>query len=578
MRLIGRCAFTALTILMTSAGHAVLTGCQGSEVGPEPLDAEPANPGPDGGTDTPPGDGTPPPPPAPPPPAPPPPDGVATAGVFVSATKGAEDGDGSSEHPVKTLAQAIALAKEAGLPVNACAEAYAEAVTLLDGVTMYGYFDCADPSAWKRVAARAHIVAPTSPAVLGENLVAPARFEGFEIEAPDMNGAPVAGTPAASSYGMILRSSKNLAIEDVLIRAGKGQDGHDGVEAEVNAELNPDGAKGNASRAGEERVCVQPNGLGLGCLKWNFGIFVTAPATRTGSSGGVSQCKVGPNGGAGGRGGDGRVAVDGVYQVPAIPTADVGGKPLAATTETAKGGAASTVNGTPGAAGDPGTPGATGNNGTTGSWSFSAAGFAPGDGTAGEPGKPGQGGGGGAGASYWDRQFLPAPSPGKWIDGIIYQNGIVATGIGAGGGAGGCGGIAGTAGTGGGASIALFVVATDGITIAHSQMEAKRGGRAGKGTVGTLGTPGGTGGNKAVPTNNSFSGEAGGNGGGGGASGLSGHGAPGASIALVYSGTRPQTTEVVLSEGTAGEGAPALQRGAQTIPAVTGVAKQEHSF
>jgi hypothetical protein len=167
-------------------------------------------PGPDGGVIV-----------VPPAVTPPPVGGAPPDGIFVSASKGIAGADGSKTRPVKTLAEGLTLAASKHVPVIVCPETYTEQVTLADGVTMFGYFDCSNLDEWKRVTARATIASPTSPAIFAKDLVLPARLEGFVVTAPDIAGTPASG-PAASSYGMIVTSSKNLSLAEISIRAGKG--------------------------------------------------------------------------------------------------------------------------------------------------------------------------------------------------------------------------------------------------------------------------------------------------------------------------------------------------------------------
>lgn len=541
-------ALTALTLL-------IAIGCGGSEVAAVPGAPTPVDDGdgggvvdsvgPDGGG----GD-------AGLPEAPPPPPGKPTKGVFVSASKGIEGADGTKDRPVKTLAAAIALAEtKKPLPVIACAETFTEAVTLKDGVTMYGYFDCNDD--WAPTDKRAKIVSPTSPAVLAENLVTPLRLEGFDIQAPDISGTAPAGTAAASSYGMIVKSSKNLALAQVSIRAGRGQDGSDGAEPAPNVERSPS-AVGKPSTAHLQKSCS--GGLVVIC---NFDDGARL-SVIDGEVGGTSDCLVKPNGAPGGRGGGARITDNNNYRT--TNTAAVHGLPAAANATQAQGGAFQGTIGSLGGQDAPAAaPGTTGQNGTA---SFTEAGFVPGNGTAGTNGPPGKGGGGGAGSSRYPYLGGNPAQPTEIVLAGTWRN---ATG--AGGGAGGCGGIAGTPGSGGGASIGLFVVGSTDITLAKARIEASMGGRAGKGATGTAGLQGAPGGGRGAGE----SGAPGGRGGDGGAGGLSGHGSAGSSIALVFRGTRPTTADVQLVAGQPGDGHPAVT-GAQTLPAVVGEAKQEHSF
>jgi hypothetical protein len=553
MNLVRGGAFTTLGLLMAM-------GCGSAEV-------QPAGAGGGGGTVTVPGPdgGVIESPPAPPPPLP---DGEPVDGVFVSASRGIEGADASKNRPVKTLAEAIPIAQKKQLPVIACAETYKESVALVDGVTMYGYFDCSG-SKWKRAGERAKIESPTSPAVVADGLTLLARFEGFDIVAP--NAAPASA--AASSYGMIVKATKNLTLAEISITAGDGQDGVDGVEpSEGNTELSPNNTAAGG-QASAQRECA--NALECGFLIGAPGGQFNVPSYIEGGAGGVSKCRVGPNGGPGGAGGWAPVSSGGKYK-QAISSNDASGRPLAppVASATAPGGMYTKVGVNPGANGTPGNAGAMGANGT---WTFGSDGFVPGDGMVGANGLPGQGGGGGAGttALWWFAPTYPNVTPAPLSPDAL-PPGVALGASGAGGGVGGCGGIPGTPGKGGGASIGLFVSNSDVVINGPSLIRANKGGRGGKGSIGTIGTEGAAGGSKVAGAD--FSGSAGGKGGNGGAAGLSGHGAPGPSIALVFSGNRPVMTQVDLVAGTAGAGAAALTRDGQTLPAVTGVAKQEHQF
>jgi hypothetical protein len=497
-------------------------------------DSEPTPETPDGG--------------APPAPAPTPIGGTPIAGVFVSSSKGFADGDGAMSRPVKTLAAAIDLAKQKNLPVIACAETYAEAVKLIDGVTAYGFFDCS-LAEWKRAEKHATIVAPTSPALLAVDLTLPARFEGFDLVSPDLPGTP--DGKAETSFGMIVMRTTNLAFANVIVRAGKGQDGRDGVEPASNADTsaNPHG--------------VAAYRQGKGCVDLVVG-YCDNKQFETGLGGGTSTCAVGPNGGAGGQGGDGIWYVGFTRKGAG---AHFAGRPDApGTSTTAQGGppvrSAATWKGTDGAVGGGGAAG------KNEKWQITASGFVPGAGTQGSNGYPGIGGGGGGGADYW-QGTVGVSSP---TDGDPYHYG----GIGGGGGAGGCAGLAGTPGGGGGASIALFVVDSE-ISFESSRIEAGRGGRAGKGALGSAGNNGGNGGPAGSP-DYEFGG-AGGKGGKGGDGGPSGHGSAGPSITIAYHGKKPDLrAAVAVVAGTPGDGQPELARGDKVVPAVTGEVMTEHSF
>jgi hypothetical protein len=443
--------------------------------------------------------------------------------------------------------------------VLVCSEDYPEAVQLVDGVSMFGGFDCAT-DVWKAQPAPARVRATTSPAVSANNIAATTRFEGFEVFAPD-HDKDEPSESAASSVGLEIHDSKNLTFANTVIYAGTGAPGKAGAEGEANTETS-------THTTGEP---ASPGGRGNGCPFVVTGCFSNA-LFFLGGSGGTSACGKGAGGGPGGSGGYGRFAK------PGDPLTIAGfqerGQPLVATPATAQGGPEFCTDYRSGVlkpqygAGDRGANGPDGDNGANGSWALSIAGFSAGHGTAGKDGLSAQGGGGGGGEKFPSAGFCSNSSS---ADGFAYHW----SSTGGGGGSGGCAGSAGTAGFGGGASIAALIVRSE-IVFLKTKLASSQGGAAGKGTLGSDGLAGGTGGAGTE------SGGRGGDGGRGGAGGLSGHGAPGPSIALAYTGTRPSLTETELAAGPGGAGHPALTKqasnGTLTLPAVAGESKPEHMF
>jgi hypothetical protein len=525
----------------TGLGLVILIGC-GSDSEPK------AEPGgvvivtEDGGTAV-----------VPPAPTPPPVGGEPPAAVFVSSSKGIAGADGAMARPVKTLAEALPLAASRRLPVVACAEEYAEAVTLVDAVTMFGYFDCTNLEKWKRVETHAKIVSPSSPAVIAKDLLLPTRFEGFDVQAPNAPSAPDPSAVAASSYGMTIVNSRNLTLGELIIRAGNGQNGRDGTDP-----APPSGTSSAGGGALTQGSCAAA-GVYVDCSK---------PIFTTGSAGGTSSC----GGGPGGRGGSAPFVRSNTYQ-DEVNIFEAHGLPGGtATATTAAGGAAGQLGLGVGKNGTDGVPGGVGANG---SWSFAGGEFVPGNGAAGGTGSPGQGGGGGAGTTTFWTVGLDGPRVCP-LDQL--PSGVLIGAAGAGGGAGGCGGPPGGPGVGGGASIGILVIDSE-VTLANKvRIESGKGGAGGKGTLGSNGTAGAPGGIGGGSTTSFYRGSPGGAGGAGGPAGLSGHGAPGPSIALAFKGARPTTTDVVLVAGAGGDGQPALTRGTQSLPATTGESKQEHGF
>jgi hypothetical protein len=483
---------------------------------------------------------------------------AAPEGVFVSSSLGANDGTGTSLRPVKTLKQAFELARDRKLRVIACAEVYEENLDLIDGVSAYGYYDC-KKTPWERGAPRAILKAPHTPAVLAKGIKLPTRIEGFEMRSPDLDGAPATDT-SGTSIGLEVRETTSLTISESLIHGGKGAPGTDGTDGPDNKRTTA--SDGVAAYDQTGRTCPQPLYSVAYCTSYR---------TVPGPPGGVTTCAVGPNGGPGGQGGDSRWYAYGSESMGAYVYR---GRPLAATAATALGGDNDDASGMGhGLSGARGANGAEGTDGANGAWALTAAGFVRGNGVQGGAGAPGQGGGGGAGSRAW---FAPQ-------GGLVSppQNEYSATASGGSGAGGGCGGQAGTPGTGGGASIGTLVIGST-VTFAKTRIESSDGGRAGKGNLGKTGISGGTGGAGTVHT--ILTTGNGGDGGAGGNGGASGHGAPGPSVALAFSGTRPTTTETELAPGPAGAGQPQLKRtvggtiGDKLLPAVVGVSEAEHQI
>jgi hypothetical protein len=432
-------------------------------------------------------------------------------GVFVSTSLGPQAGDGTRAKPYRTLQQGIDAAKATHKRVYACAETYAESVTLANGVSLFGYFDCA--ANWTvATTKRAKIAAPTSPAMKAATLPLPVRIEGFEIQAP-------AGTAqATSSIAVQANDAANLRFVNAKIVAQKAADGANGVEgvqlangAEINGEANVPASLCNLAS------CFVVHGGGVGGTNTCVG--------ATGFTGGA-----GGHGGYGGhwtRAGSWTMVEDATNGEDGAPSYGLGG-----TGGTQSVGAL---------AGHVGIDGANGASSTGGS--FGAAGFSAGAGAQGGHGSPGQGGGGGTGYP---------PNPANSIpQGEYYGS------SGAGGGAGGCPGVAGTPGQGGGASIGVYswnsALHFEGTTIGAADA-----GKGGLGTWGSLPTGGGVGGERDIASS-IYCGAGGGA--PGGRSGVSGHGAGGHSIGIAYKGTAPDvSTDSTITIGAAGLGQSAQQK------------------
>jgi len=474
--------------------------------------------------------------------------GAPLEGIFVSASRGADANDGTMAKPLKTIAAGLKAGKDAKKRVLICAEEYPEAITVLDGVSMYGYIDCGGPE-WKvDDTKRATVKSPTSPAMRVENVSSATRIEGFAVIAPDFTeGSPDEREwTKTSSVGLFALNSTNIIIARSTIHSGTGRNGVDGQDGPAAVRTD---TKTPEAGADEQNCALVP------CAS-----FVTNP----GGAGGTATCTGGVTPVSGGKGGDGgHATAAGGWSAPPQNGANAGG--------TAGGVVEATVPSI-GVSGDDGAAGSAGMDGENGAGSLTTEGLLVGDGVAGTNGGAGAPGGGGA-AMGWTKVATNTRLGGS----------------GGGGGAGGCPGLAGQPGLGGGASVALYVVKSS-LSVERVRLESSRGGRAGRGTLGSIETVGqspGTGGGPRDPGGTTPDcvvaglfvkcvGGRGGAGGKGGRAGVSGHGAPGASYGIVHFGDAPKMdTETTITPGPGGEGAPELTRGPAKIPAMPNGASEK---
>ncbi len=505
--------------------------------GTDNVDVKPAAPRKDGGTVD-----LPPPPPAP--------DGCdikllptenacvihESAGVFVSASRGSDAGDGTRAKPLKSISDAIVGAARDGRRVYVCAETYEAPLTLGDGVNVFGYFDCSAAD-WKVTEGRAKIAPKEGVAALAKGIVKPTRIEALDISAPDGKAA------GDSSIGLIAQDSGGLSFLNTRIAAGKGRDGVNGKDAvQLTASAN---AQGGAS-----------------VNETNDAFEGVSTSHQTNKPGGAGTCSGAPGHDAG-SGGDGAksstsdcTGTVGMFGCSSATFSNPGncfvgatvpGLPVTGAAATAKGATTTTL-------AEPGQDGTRGTDGASAPAQLSIEGFKAGNGTAATDGSPGQGGGGGAS--------------------VIHAGGCSARAqwwgaTGSGGGAGGCPGLAAGAGTGAGSSIAILSKASAIKFDGRCVVASSSGGNGGRAGAPGAATPGGLAGatSGAVFT-------AGAPGGAGGAAGLSGHGSAGHSFGIAWTGTKP-TTEVTPTVGAAG--AQAAARGNEPAGAA-GIAEAVHEF
>ncbi|WP_437336971.1 PGRS family protein [Sorangium sp. So ce394] len=425
--------------------------------------------------------------------------------MFVS-TKGADGAEGTKEDPLKSINEAIELARSKGTKrVYLCAsdeeEPFEESVTVPAGVTVYGGLNCAAKWAWES-GSKTFLTAPQGEVPLRLNAAeGTVRILDLHVKARpiviDLNNPDDAEKYGQSSIAAIADGgsggSDNSSVELVRCtleadeaasgapgeapdsqRATKGSDGNDGNEActadLVPAALAPENDCGIPDESSDNSV----GGAGGNGFPNQAG---------TGSAGSPGE-DANPNGGT--RTGTGACGAGLVGR-----------------------------NGADGGAGEHAS-----DKGT-----LSSDGYTGSPGKDGKPGSPGQGGGGGAGARGGS-SVCPRDSAG---DGGA---------SGGSGGAGGCGGKGGKGGGPGGSSIALVSIHAE-LLFKDVHLIASAGGAGGEGAAGQRGGLGGepgAGGDGPTTLSTGCSGGAGGIGGNGGPGGK---GSDGHSLGIAYLGNPP---------------------------------------
>ncbi len=437
--------------------------------------------------------------------------GAPLDGVFVSAKSGHDDtGDGTLAKPLQTLGKAITRAKNIGKSVIACNETYNEAITVGDGVSVYGNYDCSNAKAWIIAATNAILLSPTSPAVTATGISKGTTLGHIDITVPSAVAAQI------NSIGVVATSSHGLELANLKITTGDALTGKDGT--------NP----------------TQ--------LVNDVGIDGTTPTAGVNTCGGAA----GHNGGTGGVGGNYTETC--TNSSPKLPkhVMILG----------SKAGSAGSV----GSGGD-------GASNQVGTFAL-PSGYVSGDGKNGGDGSAGAGAHGADGSNFDSiddsGNIGPAMNPkyvcvcsGNTFVGSCNVNMVTGSGqtqsltMGTGGGGGGCPALAGTAGTGGGASIGI-VSLVDALTLTTVSIKTGNGGDGGKGTFGTLPTAGGVGGMGTPATGGTYS-------------GVSGSGAGGPSACIAFNVAPRLTmgvTEGSYTMGTGGLAVAALTSGdGRMIPA-----------
>ncbi|MCC6557405.1 MAG: hypothetical protein IT372_31025 [Polyangiaceae bacterium] len=438
-------------------------------------------------------------------------------GIHVSSSLGDDANPGTRAAPVRTMKRAISLARTGPPRVYACAEVFAEAVTVPSGVGIWGGLDCANE--WIYLGGDDRTVLAPEPNLIPLQVEAGATggistLADLRLEAAD------ATVPSGSSIAMLVLNSGVVEIRRSELIAGNGADGEPGVRGgEEPAKSGAPGSSGNPACSADLVPGAQPvttvcdDGQTIGA-KGGDGAIVS------GSSGNDGQPEPDQN-------------VDGW---------GLGGAGEAGATQCL-----------------PGAPGLKGADGMDGLGAVNAGRIAEGGwfgvrGKDGGNGLPGQGGGGGGGSRGGSLFCGPGATPKGGASG------------GSGGG-GGCGGRGGQGGGYGGASIGLLTLSGD-VNVFSTSIRTGKGGDGGHGGLAQFGGsqgPPGLGGSSAGGSQPGCPGGWGGTGGNGGYGG-GGLGGPSLGVAHLV-GLPAALHDSTITTGMPGKGGPG---GNQSIPGSNG--------
>ena len=447
--------------------------------------------------------------------------------ILVDVVSGFDGNPGTMASPMRTLQAGInkAAAAQPTKDVYVSKGTYSEAVSLADGVSIFGGYDAS--SNWKRALTNGTLIGSPSPiGVAAMNLTKATEIQLFSVTSSNATGRSNSGD-GLSSFGVrIVNSSGGVTVRGCTLTAGSGYSGA----------LGSNGAPGSGGGSGTNASGSSPGSSGAGCNGANGGT----------GAGGVSGLSPGGQGGSG-------------TQVPGGGTAASGGGAGivgdCSTTNSHDGHEAPTVSAT-GGQGNPGANGGPG--GVIGAFDGLGNYLPPtgGDGiTVGSPGGGGGGGGSGGGSAHSKGPYPFCDDCGR----------AVSSGGGGGGGGGGCGGQPGHGGRGGGGSFGLVALSSM-VTIDGNKVATGNGGNGGAGGNGGGAGGGGGGGTGAggqsdsgggCSTRNGGAGASGTAGGPGGQGGGGAGGTGGASVCIAYKGTSPTTTAnqcITGGFGTGGQG------------------------
>ncbi|HET9625447.1 MAG TPA: hypothetical protein VFP84_28965, partial [Kofleriaceae bacterium] len=197
-------------------------------------------------------------------------DGLPCTAVYV-ATTGDDSAAGTAAAPLKTVGAAItkAAAQKPVAGVIVQAGSYAEAVTMVAGVSIFGGVD----ATWKHADGAVTEIVGDSPAVTFNGITTATTLDHLTVRSND--GA----APSAPSIAVLVTGSQHIELDSVMVLPGSGANGANGAS----------GGNGASGTAGKNGLPGMEHSSAIGCNNH------TVPV---GQAGGTSAC--GRSGGTGG--------------------------------------------------------------------------------------------------------------------------------------------------------------------------------------------------------------------------------------------------------------------------------------
>ncbi|MCE9579192.1 MAG: DUF1565 domain-containing protein, partial [Deltaproteobacteria bacterium] len=195
--------------------------------------------------------------------------GLPCSAIYVTAAGGNDSNAGTKDAPVASIAVGVTKAAQAEphAAVFVAAGTYAESITMVGGVSIYGGFD----ATWTRGTEVTEIDGGIV-AVRFDAIMQPTILDGLTITSANATGF------GESTIAVLITGSKMIQLDNVVVTPGTGGPGMPGSNGSAGAPGDPGqtGTPGCEDSSGFCSSCGQPQGAAGG----------TSPCGRTGGRGG----------------------------------------------------------------------------------------------------------------------------------------------------------------------------------------------------------------------------------------------------------------------------------------------------